>query len=411
MIRGKGAQLGLLGRAPDFRRLFLATTASGVGTWLATVALVVDVFDRTGDATWVSALLIVEFLPIVLIGLLAGPLLDRLPRRSILVASDLARAAVFVALPFAGSALGIVLLAAVAGVATSFFRPAVYAGLPNLVGDDDLPRANGLLNSVDNLTWAAGALAGGLLVAASGPDLAYWLNAVSFAASALLIVRIRARLEEGGETVSEGHWRDLGEGFRLVRDSRPLVAVLVAWSLALLATAGVNVAEIVLAKQTFDSGDFGYGLLLAATGLGLAAGSLAAPEWVAERGLRAPYGASILVMAVATGAAAVSPNVWVAAGFVAVSGFGNGIAIICNALIVQRGAPDRLRGRVFTFLMSASYGVLGAGMVVAGPLTNLLGAREMWWIAAGVFALAGATGYALLGGEADEPAAAETAVS
>jgi len=299
----------------------------------------------------------------------------------------------------------------VAGVATSFFRPAVYAGLPNLVGDDDLPRANGLLNSVDNLTWAAGALAGGLLVAASGPDLAYWLNAVSFAVSALLIVRIRARLEEGGETVSEGHWRDLGEGFRLVRDSRPLVAVLVAWSLALLATAGVNVAEIVLAKQTFDSGDFGYGLLLAATGLGLAAGSLAAPEWVAERGLRAPYGASILVMAVATGAAAVSPNVWVAAGFVAVSGFGNGIAIICNALIVQRGAPDRLRGRVFTFLMSASYGVLGAGMVIAGPLTNLLGAREMWWIAAGVFALAGATGYALLGGEADEPAAAETAVS
>jgi len=410
VIRGKGAELGLLRRAPDFRRLFLATIASGIGTWLATVALVVDVFDRTGDATWVSALLIVEFLPIVLIGLLAGPLIDRLPRRSILVMSDLGRAAVFVALPFADTAAGIVLLAAVAGVATSFFRPAVYAGLPNLVADDDLPRANGLLNSFDNLTWAVGALAGGVLVAASGPDVAYWLNAASFAASALFIVRIRGRLEEG-ETAGEGHWRELGEGFRLVRDTRPLVAVLFAWSLALVATACVNVAEIVLAKQVFDSGDFGYGLLLAATGVGLAVGSIAAPEWVAERGLRAPYGASILVMAVATAAAAAAPNVWVAALFVAVNGFGNGIAIICNALIVQRGAPDRLRGRVFTFLMSASYGVLGLGMVVAGPLTNLLGAREMWWIAAGVFALAGLTGYVLLGGEADERAAVESAVS
>jgi MFS family permease len=411
VIRGKGAELGLLRRAPDFRRLFLATIASGIGTWLATVALVVDVFDRTGDATWVSALLIAEFLPIVAIGLLAGPLIDRLPRRTILVASDLARAAVFVALPFAGSAAGIVLLAGAAGVATSFFRPAVYAGLPNLVADDDLPRANGLLNSFDNLTWAVGALAGGVLVAASGPDMAYWLNAASFVVSALFIVQIRGRLEQGGVTAGEGHWRELGEGFRLVRDTRPLVAVLFAWSLALVATACVNVAEIVLAKQVFDSGDFGYGLLLAATGVGLAAGSIAAPEWVAERGVRAPYGVSILLMAVTTGAAAVAPNVWVAALFVAANGFGNGIAIICNALIVQRGAPDRLRGRVFTFLMSASYGVLGLGMVVAGPLTNLLGAREMWWIAAGVYALAGVTGYVLLGGGADERAAAESAVS
>ena len=411
MIRGRGAGLGLLAEAPDFRRLFLATVASGVGTWLATVALVVDVFDRTGDATWVSALLIVEFLPIVAIGLLAGPLLDRLPRRSILVVTDLARAGVFVALPFAGSATGIVLLAAAAGVATSFFRPAVYSGLPNLVSDDDLPRANGILNSADNLTWVAGALAGGVLVAASGTDLAYWLNAASFAVSALLILRIRARLEEGERAASEGHWRDLAEGFRLVRSSRPLLTVLLAWCLALAGTAAVNVAEIVLAKQVFDAGDFGYGLLLAATGVGLALGSLAAPQWVAERGLRAPYGASIGVMAVATAAAAVSPSVWLAALFVAVSGFGNGVAIICNALIVQRGAPDRLRGRVFTFLMSATYAALGAGMVVAGPLTNLLGAREMWWIGAGVFALAALTGFVLLGSESEESATAETAVS
>ncbi len=410
MIRGRGAAPGLLAKAPDFRRLFLATVASSVGTWLATVALVIDVYDRTGSASWVSALLIVEFLPIVVVGLAAGSILDRLPRRTILVAADFARMAVFAALPFATGALQIVLLAAVAGVATSFFRPAVYAGLPNLVTDDDLPRANGLLNSADNLTWAIGALAGGVLVAASGPDLGYWLNAVSFLASALLILRIRGRLEEEREPSEETGWHELGKGFRTVMASRPLVAVLVAWCLAVVAQGSVNVAEVVLAKDVFRAGDFGYALLLAATGVGLTVGSLAAPEWVAERGLRAPYGASIAVMAVATAAAAVSPNVWVAAPFVAVSGFGNGIAIICNGLIVQRGAPDRVRGRVFTFLMSSTYGVFGLGMVAAGPLTNALGAREVWWISAAVFALAGLVGYALLSGEAEE-AAAQTAVS
>lgn len=402
---------GLLVEAPDFRRLFLATVTSSVGTWLATVALVIDVYDRTGSPSWVSALLIVEFLPIVVVGLAAGPLLDRLARRTILIAADLARMAVFAALPFTTTALQVVLLAALAGVATSCFRPAVYAGLPNLVRDDELPRANGLLNSADNFTWAIGALAGGALVAASGPDLGYWLNSLSFLASALLILRIQGRLEEERGPGEGSGWHELGEGLRTVLASRSLVGVLVAWCLAVLAQGGVNVAEVVLAKDVFSAGDFGYAVLLAATGVGLAVGSLAAPEWVAERGLRAPYGASIAVMAVATAAAAVSPDVWVAVPFVAVSGFGNGIAIICNGLIVQRGTPDRVRGRVFTLLMSSTYAVFGLGMVAAGPLTGSLGAREVWWISAAVFALAGLVGYALLGEEAGESAAPETAVS
>ena len=70
------------------------------------------------------------------------------------------------------SATQVVALASVAGVATGFFRPAVYAGLPNLVSDEDLPHANSLLQAVDNLTWALGSIAGGALVAASSVDVA-----------------------------------------------------------------------------------------------------------------------------------------------------------------------------------------------------------------------------------------------
>ena len=398
MIRNlASSRLALLTRAPGYRLLFLAALASGVGTWLAYVALVIDIMDRTGDARWVSALLIVEFLPIVVVGLLAAPLVDRLPRRQILIAADILRAAVFLALPFADGALAIVLLALAAGVATSLFRPASYAGLPNLVADKDLPEANGLLQTAENLTWAIGALVGGVLVALSGPDLAYWVNAASFAASALLLLRIRETLEQG-KMVSEGHVRDLLTGLALVVRSRPLLTVLVAWSIVMLANAGTNVAEVFLAREVFDAGDFGYGFLVAMGAVGLVGGSLAGGELIDRFGMRGPYGLAIALMGAGLLAAAASPNVWVASACVVVAGLGNGAAVVCNAVLVQRGAPDHLRGRAFSVLMSTGYGILGAGMIAAGPLTNEVGARAVWVAAAGLCAVGAGVGFLLLTG-------------
>ena len=129
-------RLGLLRRSPGFGLLFFATAGSGIGTYLAATALTLDIYARTDSGLWVAALLIADFLPIVVVGLLLGPLFDRLSRRRLMIASDLSRVAVFAALPFIDSPAGIVGLAAVAGVATGFFRPAAYAGLPNLVPDD-----------------------------------------------------------------------------------------------------------------------------------------------------------------------------------------------------------------------------------------------------------------------------------
>jgi MFS family permease len=396
-----------LREARGFRLLFLATLASSIGTWLAFVALVIDVWDRTEDSNWVSALLIVEFLPIVVIGFFAGRLIDRASRRWILVTSDAARAGVFFALPFATSALQIVTLALAAGIATSIFRPAVYAGLPNLVSDAELPQANGLLQTADNLTWTIGALVGGALVAATSTDVAYVVNAVSFAISAMLILRIRERLEEAERGPSQSGWKDLVEGLSLALHSRALVTVLVAWSIVMLANAGVNVSEVVLAKEVFEGGDLGYGLLVAATGFGLVIGSFFGPTWIAQRGLAIPYGVSIGLMALGFGAAAAAPNVWVAALVVIAAGAGNGVAVITNALLVQRGAPDRLRGRAFTVVMSVGYTVLGLGMIIAGPLTNAIGARAVWGISAALMAVGAIVGYVLVRGVTSEATSAE----
>src|SRR5919106_4637994 len=215
--RVAGRQFDLLRRARDFRLLFFAAVGSGLGTRLAVMALMVDVWDRTHSGKWVAALLVTDFVPIIVIGLLLGSVLDRFSRRRLMIASDLLRAAVFCALPFAGSALAVVALAGVAGLATGFFRPASYAGLPNLVRDEELANANGLFQAAENLTWMIGPLLGGVLLTFTSPDGAYWFNAATFVLSALLIARIAERLLQSEKALSEGHLRDLREGFSLVR--------------------------------------------------------------------------------------------------------------------------------------------------------------------------------------------------
>lgn len=393
-----GRELNLLRSAPSFRLLFLASVGSGLGTRLAVLALMVDVWNRTHSGKWIAALLVADFVPIIVIGLLLGALLDRFSRRRLMIASDLLRCAVFGVLPFASSATMVVALAGVAGFATGFFRPAVYAGLPNLISDEDLPHANGLFQAAENLTWMLGPLVGGALLSFTGPDAAYWFNAVTFLVSALLIAGIAERLLQSEKALSEGHWRDLAEGFRLAVRSRALLTVLVGWSLVMLAVGNSDVAEVELARVAFDSGNFGLGLLMAAAGLGLMVGSLMAARVTVRRGVAGVYGGSIALMAAGLGATAVSPTVWLGAVFMVGVGLGNGFALVANSLLVQRGAPDQLRGRAFTLAMSITYSALFVGMIAGGFISDAIGARAAWGIAAAVTAVAGLAAFALARG-------------
>jgi MFS family permease len=289
----------------------------------------------------------------------------------------------------------IVALAALVGIATGFFRPAVYAGMPNLVDDDRLPEATSLFHTVENLTWMVGPVLGGLLIAAQGPDLAYWINAVTFVVSAALLARIPAARLQAGKVESRGHWRDIGDGIAVVLRSKSLLAVLVVWNVVMLGNAAVNVAEVVLAKVALDGGNIGFGVLVAAGGLGLTLGSFASGTAVDRIGVGRLYALGIGLMAVGYGVAAVSPNIYVAVPAVVVAAFGNGAAVVCNALFVQRGAPDELRGRAFTVIMSSNYVLLGVGMAAAGPLTDAFGARWVWGGAAAAYLLAGLLAVAL----------------
>ena len=378
-------RLSPLKRNPSFALLFWATAGSSVGTYLAALALSVDIFDRTGSGRWLAALLIADFLPIVVIGVTLGPLVDRLSRRRLMILSDLVRAGTFVALPFVDEPALIVALAAVNGIATGFFRPAAWAALPNLVSDEDREQATSLLATVEHIAWTVGPASAGLLLAAWGPSTAYWVNAATFVASALLVARIPGSSFRSDEPITKGHWQDLREGVGLVFTSRHLLTVLVVWGTAGVATAFVNVGEVVLAKDDLGAGNIGLGFLVSATGVGLLIGSFFAASALGKLGMTRVYAGAIAIMGLGFGLASLSPTIAIVAVLAGLATIGNGAAIVCNQLLVQRGAPDAMRGRALAVLMSSYYAVLGLSMAGGGLIVDAAGARVAWGIAGCIY--------------------------
>src|SRR4029079_3155434 len=156
--------------------------------------------------------------------------------------------------------------------------------------------------------------------------------------------------------------------------------------------------EVFLARESYDAGDFGFGLLWAGSGIGLILGGLAASS-ILERGLAAAYVLVLGIYALGILAAAVAPGIWFGVVAMMFAGFGNGGAVVANITLVRRGAEDRVRGRVFTLLMSVNYAVLGVAFVIAGPITDALGARCAYEIASAPGAGAIAVAWLLIRGQ------------
>src|SRR5450759_4662017 len=394
-LRSTSSDQFALFRYAGVRRLFWATFISSAGTWLAFVALALDVYDRTHSSVWVGALFVTETLPIALLGFFFGPLLDRLPRRSLMIGADLFRVVVFIALVFAPSAWAILALAMLAGIAAGLFAPAVYAGLPNLVEERDLAGANGLFQTATSATMIFGPLFGGAIVAVVGPHPAYLFNAASFVLSALLIAGIRPSGLQSVTAASRGYLRDLLDGAAAVFRSRPLLTVFIAWNVAMVGIAAMNTAEVELVKHDFGAGDLGYGAFMAATGLGVFIGAFSARAVFARRSFATAYALGFALLALGMGLVALLPPFALAVAILLIAGTGNGLLLTANAMLVQQGASDDLRGRSFTLIMSANALVLTFASFGAGVLTDRAGAPLVWALASVATVLAGLVGWLL----------------
>ena len=259
-------------------------------------------------------MLVVGFLPTILVGLTLGPLIDRLERRQAdgrrrpRARGRLLRAA------FVGGAGAIVALALVAGLATGFFRPAVYAGIPNLVPEAELAKANALLQTVENASWAVGPILGGLLTAATSPHAAYWINAVTFLVSAALD-RAHPGAAAAERDGADARPLDRSEGRLPPRaQSRTLLAVLLAWGIAGLGSGASASARCSSRRTRSTPATSATACCSAASALGLVIGSFWSSAIRRALGLARAYGGAIAVMALGFGLGALAPNIWLAAG-------------------------------------------------------------------------------------------------
>jgi MFS family permease len=364
------------------RWFFLAHLQGGLGTGAGYVALLLLAYDRIGSAWAATAVLLADLLPAMLLGPLLGGLLDRASRLGCAVVADVLRALAFAAILLTGGVAAMVALALLAGVGSALFRPATSALLPSLVPDTRLPAANALYSVMRDCGQLLGPACAGAILLVSGPETVIALNALTFAASALLLSRLAGHVRPAAaaegpvpETVTAGV-------AAIVRE--PVTRTLMLTSGAIVLAAGMmNIAELVLAERDLGAGGTGFALLVSAYGCGVVAGSLCGARDAGWSGLRRRYLSGLGLMSLGLAGSAAAPVLGAAMLTFAVTGAGNGLVLVSDRVMLQRLVPERLQGRAFGLLDSIDSWGFGAALLLGGLIAGTAGSRA-------VFALAGA---------------------
>jgi len=375
---GVRAAVSLLRRNGDFRRLYVASLISLGGDWFLLVALFGLVLEISGQAVAVAFTIAAQDLTYFLASPFAGVLADRLDRRKLMIAADLARAVLVLGFLFvgSGSTLWLVwLLLAAMAVFSSAFEPASAAALPNLVDGRDLSIANALTGSLWGTMLAVGGALGGLVAGVFGRDTAIVLDSLSFLVSAVLILRIHRSFSEARiPSERSSVRRDTIETVRYARrDHRvlALLAVKFGWGVA----GGVLVLLPLLAHDTFEAGDIGLGLLMAARGIGALIGPFVgrAVSGAGDRRLFGAIGAALAVFGMGYALLGLAPALVVAMATVCVAHVGGGAQWTLSSYGLQRIVPDRIRGRIVAFDMMLVTLTFGISAILTGLLADAFG--------------------------------------
>lgn len=389
-------------RLPNFALFWTAQALSKLGDPITLIALAAVTYRMTGSALSTAAAVLVTFVPSAVFGFAAGAVSDALGHRRAMVVCDVARVGLIAAIPLllgAGAPITAVLAVAfVAGVFTAVFNPARLSLVPLLVGPRELGSGNALLFATDRTVEIVGALIGGLLVAAIGTA-AFYLDAATFALSAILLSRIRLEEPPGRRLSLAGIWADVASGLSFIRRSEVLFANTVLSLVAQLSLPLYNGLLPVLVFRRFSGGDadlgaWQFGVAEAALALGAVAGAVVLPQYMRRfrKGVLvvAGFGGYGLVL-VAVGLA---PSFPALVAFAVAAGAVNMVFFIPNVTISQEVTPPEMRGRVFGARSALLYSswlpiVLAAGwladvvdvgmLIVAGglltSLTALVGSR------------------------------------
>jgi MFS family permease len=364
----------------DFALLFSGQAISVIGDALFPVALAFAVLELSGSASSLGLVLAAQALPLALFALVGGVVGDRLSRQKLMLASDLARAAVqavAAALLIAGAAeiWHLAVLAALYGTAEAFFRPAAGGLVPRLVPDEHLLQANSLIAMSQSLGMVLGPALAGVLIALFGPGSAIAIDAASFLVSAACLwamtPRPGARVDVEDET-GAAFLAQLREGWREVTSRvwlRSFLVVLAAYHLIALPCV-LALGPIVADREL--GGASSWAVIVTMFGVGSIIG--------AAIGLRAGPQRPMLACGIAFVGAACQPAIIAGAGStLAIGGF-ELLAGICVAFgftvwetTLGREVPPQSLSRVTSFDWFTSVGLMPLGYALVGPVADAVG--------------------------------------
>ena len=357
-------------RETGFRRLALGQTISGLGDWMATVALMVLVLELSGSSAAVGGVLVLRLMPAALAGPLVARVVQHWDRRSTMLAMDAARAGIVLAIPLIDALWWVYLCSFFLELAGLVFLPARDAAVPDLAHRDSLPLANGVMLASSFGTIPFGALAFGLVswIAGGGvPAAVFVLDAGTFLVSYALIARVSlVDHARGSEPESGARFRDALR-LPIVRSVGP-AALVTALGLGTLFSLGVVFVSEVLGASTLE---FAVLIALFGVGAGLGLAGLNASGRPDVRTVRFCIAAQGIVVA---GMSQV-PTVW--AAFLGAVLFGAataaGLAAAMSILQEQLGERDRvLAFTAFHVLIRAGLGLAALGAGLAGDFLGRL---------------------------------------
>ena len=380
-------------RRPPFRRLFFAQTVSRWGDTFNAVAFVIVVFNLTGSGLKVSGAVVMEIIPALAFGFIAGTVVDRLPRRQVMITADVGRAAIAGLLAINPNHLWALYAAAFSlSALTTFFNPAAASVTPDLVDDDELVGANSAIWSAAVLSQIVLAPVAGAVVAWAGASTAFAINAASFLISAAALIRLPVPVRPRSH--QQTRWAQAVEGVQVIRRSRFLSTLATVQALAALSAGATSALLVVLAQEHLHVEASGFGLLLGAIGIGAGLGPLVLQRLVTDVRRPALLFGPYLLRGVVDLVLAAFSSFAVALGALAVYGIGTSTGNVTYNSALQATTPERLRGRVFAFYDVVWQTARLVSIGVGGVLADQLGIRGVYLMGGVLLLAAGALGLA-----------------
>ncbi|MCC7209859.1 MAG: MFS transporter [Anaerolineae bacterium] len=362
---------------PNFRLWFVGQLVSVSGTWMQSVAQQIVVYNLTGSEAALGVVSFVQGLAVLSLMPVSGVVVERFPRRRILVAtqSTMMVTALIMALLMATGVLQIwhiVALAFVLGLVQAVDAPARLSFVSEMVGKEDLPSGILMNSMMFNMARIFGPALGGLALKTLGAEWCFFLNGLSFLAviMGLLLMRVEPVKIGSGQ---RGFWKPLKEGLHFARQHSTIGPILILSVLTCVFSQTFIVLIAPFADKVLHDTEIGTSAIFTAQGIGalLAAGVVA---WANVRGLRG----RLLTFGALLGPAAVillalSQTMIVAVAVAALAGFAFVCQMIMMNTLIQVVVPDEFRGRVLSLYTMTFFGLSPLGNLVIGATAEAIG--------------------------------------